>query len=104
MIIEKDVWIGANVTILSGVHIGRGATIAAGAVVNKDVPPYSIVGGIPAKVLKYYWTIDQIIEHERNLYPVNERLIREELESNQHNMDSISNRIRMSSEVKGEEP
>jgi len=48
VIIEKDVWIGANETILAGVHVGRGATIAAGAVVNKDVPPYSIVGGVPA--------------------------------------------------------
>ena len=81
VIIEKDVWIGANVTILAGVHVGRGATIAAGAVVNKDVPPYAIVGGIPAKVLKYYWTIDQILEHESSLYPESERFSREELES-----------------------
>lgn len=80
VIIEKDVWIGANVTILSGVHIGRGATIAAGAVVNKDVPPYSIVGGVPARVIKIYWTIDQILEHERQLYPENERYKKEELE------------------------
>ncbi len=80
VIIEKDVWIGAYVTILQGVHIGRGATIAAGAVVNKDVPPYSIVGGVPAKVLKYYWTIDQILEHEKSLYPENERFSRGELE------------------------
>ena len=80
VIIEKDVWIGSNVTILAGVHIGRGATIAAGAVVNKDVPPYSIVGGVPAKVIKYYWTIEDIIQHEEKLYPENERFSREELE------------------------
>lgn len=79
VIIEKDVWIGSNVTILAGVHIGRGATIAAGAVVNKDVPPYSIVGGVPAKLIKYYWTVDEIIEHELKLYPVEERLQRDEL-------------------------
>ena len=80
VIIEKDVWIGSNVTILAGVHIGRGATIAAGAVVNKDVPPYSIVGGVPAKVIKIYWTKEQILEHESNLYPEAERMSEEELE------------------------
>ena len=79
VIIEKDVWIGANVTILENVHVGRGSTIAAGAVVNKDVPPYSIVGGVPARVIKFYWTIDQILEHEAKLYPENERFSREEL-------------------------
>ena len=72
--IGSNVWIGANVTILAGVHVGRGATIAAGAVVNKDVPPYSIVGGVPSRVIKFYWTKDQILEHERRLYPENERL------------------------------
>lgn len=51
--IGNKVWIGANVTILQGVNIGDGAIIAAGAVVNRDVPPRAIVGGIPAKVLKY---------------------------------------------------
>lgn len=52
VIIDDDVWIGGGVTILAGVHIGKGAIIAAGAVVNKDVPDYAIVGGVPAKVLK----------------------------------------------------
>lgn len=52
IVIEDDVWIGAGSTILSGVTIGKGAIIAAGAVVNKDVPPYTIVGGVPAKVIK----------------------------------------------------
>ena len=51
--IGHDVWVGANVVILPGVTIGTGAVVAAGAVVNKDVPPYAIVGGVPAKVIKY---------------------------------------------------
>lgn len=50
--IGNKVWIGANATILQGVTIGEGAVIAAGAVVNRDVPPRTVVGGIPAKVLK----------------------------------------------------
>ena len=53
IVINDDVWIGAGAIILAGVTIGKGAIIAAGAVVNRDVPEYSIVGGIPAKVLKY---------------------------------------------------
>lgn len=52
-VIGHDVWIGAKATILRGVKIGHGAVIAAGAVVNKDVEPYSIVGGIPAKHIRY---------------------------------------------------
>lgn len=52
VVIEDKVWIGSNVTILQGVTIGYGAIIAAGAVVNKDVPPLTIVGGVPAKVIK----------------------------------------------------
>lgn len=80
VVIEKDVWIGCNVTILAGVHVGRGVTIAAGAVVNKDLPPYCIAGGIPAKPIKFYWTIEQILEHEAMLYPLEERLSREELD------------------------
>ena len=81
VIVDEDVWIGSNVTILSGVHVCRGATIAAGAVVNTDVPPYSIVGGVPAKVLKYYWTKEQIIEHEKNLYSEEERLSEDVIDS-----------------------
>ncbi len=50
--IEDDCWIAANTVILAGVTIGRGSVIAAGSVVTKDVPPYSIVGGVPAKVIK----------------------------------------------------
>lgn len=79
--IESDVWIGINVTILKGVTIGRGATICAGAVVNNPVPPYSICGGVPAKHIKFYWTIEQILAHEEKLYPKNERYSSEQLES-----------------------
>lgn len=51
-VIENDVWIGANVVILQGVHIGKNAIIAAGAVVNKSVPENEIWGGVPAKFIK----------------------------------------------------
>lgn len=80
VIVENDVWIGRNVTLLSGVTLGRGSIIGAGAVVNKDVPPYCIVGGVPAKPIKFKWTIEQILEHESLLYPENERFSRKELE------------------------
>lgn len=53
IVVEDDVWIGGGSIILAGVTIGKGAIIGAGAVVNKDVPEYAIVGGVPAKVLKY---------------------------------------------------
>lgn len=53
IIIKDDVWIGQNAIICSGVTVGQGAVVAAGAVVTKDVEPYSIVGGNPAKIIKY---------------------------------------------------
>lgn len=52
VVIENNVWIGERVCILSGVHIGEGAIIAANSIVTHDVPPYTLVGGIPAKVIK----------------------------------------------------
>ena len=80
VIVEEDCWFGANVILLQGVTVRRGTSVAAGAVVNKSTPPYSIVGGVPAKVIKIYWTIDQILEHEKQLYPEGERYTREQLE------------------------
>lgn len=53
VVIDDDVWIGSRVTILPGVHIGKGCVLGAGAVITKDVPPYAVVGGNPAKILKY---------------------------------------------------
>lgn len=52
IVIGKDVWIGANATITPGVAVGDGAVVAAGAVVTKDVPPMTVVGGVPAKIIK----------------------------------------------------
>ena len=59
--IGNDVWIGSRVTIMGGIKIGDGAIIASGAVVTKDVPPYAIVGGVPAHVIRYRFD-DKIIE------------------------------------------
>lgn len=80
VIIEEDVWIGSRVTILMGVTIGRGSTIAAGAVVTHDVPPYSVVGGIPAKFIRFNYSIDDILLHESKLYPESQRYSKIQLE------------------------
>lgn len=80
VVVESDVWIGRNVTLLSGVTVGRGCTVAAGAVVNKSTPPYCVVGGVPAKPIKFKWTIEEILQHEKALYPEDERFTREYLE------------------------
>ena len=61
----NDVWIGSHALINGGVHIGNGACVAAGAVVVKDVPPYAIVGGVPAKLIRYRFSpdvIDKLLE------------------------------------------
>lgn len=79
VIIEDDVWCGSHVTILKGVTIGRGSVVAAGAIVTKSCPPYSIIGGIPAKVLKYRFTIEEVLEHEKVLYPEEMRFTKEVL-------------------------
>lgn len=82
--IEDEVWIGANVIILKGVTIGRGSVIAAGAVVVKSVPPYSIAGGLPARILKPRFSVDQILQHEKALYAAEKRFSREYLLSLGH--------------------
>lgn len=66
IVVKDDVWIGENSIILSGVTIGQGAIVAAGAVVAGDIPPYSIVGGVPAKVINYRFP-EEIRERLQNL-------------------------------------
>lgn len=95
IIVEDDVWIGHGVSILSNVHIGQGAIIAAGAVVTKDVPPYAIVGGVPAKVIKYRFPKDVIEKLEQcNLGKLTDDIIQKNIEScyttvTSENVDSI---------------
>ncbi len=80
VVIEDDVWIGARAVILRGVTVGRGAIVGAGSIVTKSVPPYAIVVGSPAKVLRFRWDADGILRHEEKLYPLNLRLSRARLE------------------------
>lgn len=66
IVIEDDVWLGAGAIITDGVRVGQGAVVAAGAVVTKDVPPHTVVGGVPAKVIK---NIDGSIRNaDRQIY------------------------------------
>ena len=69
VVIEDGVWVGANVTILKGVTIGRGSVVAAGAVVTKSCAPYSIIGGVPAKLIKMRFTEEEIKKHEEKPLP-----------------------------------
>ncbi|MBV3927261.1 galactoside O-acetyltransferase [Bacteroides thetaiotaomicron] len=82
VVVEEDVWIGTNVTLLPGVTIGRGSNVGAGTVIRGKVPPYSIVSGNPGKVIGFTFTPEEIIEHEKALYPEEDRLPLELLEKN----------------------
>ncbi len=63
IVIEDDVWVGANVTILKGVHIGEGAIIGAGSIVTKSVTPYSITAGNPCKTIKMRFSPEELVLH-----------------------------------------
>lgn len=82
VIFEDDIWVGANATILQGVHVGRGSIIAAAALVTKNVPPYTIVGGVPAKVIGVrFKDLDTLCRHDAALYPPEKRMSEAELQT-----------------------
>jgi acetyltransferase-like isoleucine patch superfamily enzyme len=66
-IVEDDVWIGYGAIIVAGVTVGRGAVVGAGAVVTHDVPPYTIVGGVPAHIIKRRFNDEEVVQHEKQL-------------------------------------
>ena len=80
IVINDDVWLGTNALILSGIEIGQGAVIAAGAVVTNDIPPYAIAAGVPAKVIKYRFNqemIDKLLQLD--LGKMDEKYVQEHL-------------------------
>jgi carbonic anhydrase/acetyltransferase-like protein (isoleucine patch superfamily) len=98
IIIEDDVWIGQDAMIMSGVHIGKGAIIGARAVIAKDIPPYAIVVGNPAKIIKYrfsYDIIDKLLQIDYSKF--NEEFLRNNIDKfyirPEHNLDFINKLI-----------
>lgn len=82
IVVEEDVWLATNVTLLMGACVGRGAVVGAGSVVRNKIPPYAIVIGNPAKVVGFKFTPEEVIEHEKALYPEHERLPMDLLQRN----------------------
>ncbi|MDD5439157.1 MAG: CatB-related O-acetyltransferase [Candidatus Omnitrophica bacterium] len=82
IIVEDDVWIGMGATILSGVRLGRGAIIATRSVVARDVPPYAVVAGNPAQVVKYRFDRDMIEKLKRfDFSRIDEKFIKEHIQA-----------------------
>lgn len=90
IVVDHDVWLGQRAMILSGVNIGQGAVVAAGAVVTSDVPPYAIVGGVPAKIIKYRFTqpvIDYLLTLDYS--KLSEEMIREHVDDLYTELDNM---------------
>ncbi|MGD0548583.1 MAG: acyltransferase [Terracidiphilus sp.] len=81
VVIEDDVWVGTRAVILRGVTVGRGSIVAAGSVVTKNVPPYAIVAGCPARVIKFRWDVESLIRHEEMLYSLDLRIPEDKLKT-----------------------
>lgn len=80
VVIGDDCWLGTHVTLLPGAGIGRGSVVGANTLCNKNTPPYAVLVGIPAKIVGVKFSLEQILKHERRIYPPNERMTRKELE------------------------
>jgi len=91
--LEDDVWVGAGAIITDGVTVGRGAVIAAGAVVTKDVPSHSVVGGIPARVMKEIRADEKTngsrSHPEREVYFVQESAMQRQSNSIKDNLSEV---------------
>ena len=84
VIVEDDVWLGINVTLSPGTHISRGCVVVAGSVCikNKEYPPYSIIGGNPATFLKFKFSLEEQLEHERLRFAEKDRIPEDVLRAN----------------------
>ena len=80
VIVDEDSWLGINVTLLPGAHIGRGSVVGANSLINKEFPPYAVIVGSPAKIIAVKFTKEQIIKHEAIIYSKEERLSNEYLD------------------------
>ena len=80
IIIEEGAWVGAHTTLLCGAKIGRGAVIGASSLVNKEIPPYAVAVGSPARIIATTFTMEQILEHEKIVFRIEERMSKEDLQ------------------------
>ena len=80
IIVEEDCWVGTGATLLAGAHLGRGCIIGAGSIVSKEIPPYAVAVGCPAKIIAVKFSVSQILEHEKALYSEEERFSKEYIE------------------------
>jgi len=81
IVIAEDVWVGAGCILLPKCRIGRGAIIGAGSVVTREIPPYAVAVGNPARVVGCKFTREKVIEHEKKIYCEEERMSFEEIDS-----------------------
>ncbi|QUX93717.1 acetyltransferase [Marinomonas sp. A3A] len=94
--IGHDVWLGSRVTVFDGINIGNGAIVGACAVVTKDVPPYAIVGGVPAKIIRYRFNQEQIeVLQKAKWWELDSEFLKQHFKS-MHNFEDFMEMIKLS--------